>query len=216
MPSGPSAWCAARPRSGASIPSASAWSASRRAATWRSPRRRSFEKRTYEPIDDIDKVSCRPDFAIAVYSGYLKAKDKDELAPGLRIPARTPPVFLVHGGADIISPPEHSVFMYLALKRAGIPAELHVYAGAAHDFGVRKLDHPCSTWTARLHGLAAEPGFLGPSRESPEEARSPERPTGTRATPDLAGGPRHSPAQADNDPGQEMPRRFSAETNPRR
>src|SRR5712692_2252414 len=41
-----------------------------------------FEKRTYEPNDDIDKVSCRPDFAIAVYSGYLKAKDKDELAPG--------------------------------------------------------------------------------------------------------------------------------------
>ena len=42
----------------------------------------SFEKRTYNPIDDIDKTSCRPDFAILVYSGYLKAKDKDELAPG--------------------------------------------------------------------------------------------------------------------------------------
>src|SRR5881397_465402 len=45
----------------------------------------SFEKRTYEPIDDIDKVSCRPDFAIPVYSGYLKPKDKDEVAAGLRI-----------------------------------------------------------------------------------------------------------------------------------
>src|SRR5205814_7895387 len=45
-----------------------------------------FDKRSYEPIDDIDKISCRPDFAIPVYSGYLKAKDKDELAPGLRIP----------------------------------------------------------------------------------------------------------------------------------
>ena len=88
----------------------------------------SFEKRTYEPIDDIDKISCRPDFAIPVYSGYLKAKDKDELAPGLRIPTGTPPVFLVHGGDDIISPPEHSVVMYLALKRAGVPAELHIYA----------------------------------------------------------------------------------------
>ena len=42
----------------------------------------SFEKRSYQPIDDIDKVSCRPDFAIPVYPGYLKAKDKDELAPG--------------------------------------------------------------------------------------------------------------------------------------
>src|SRR5687768_12960726 len=45
----------------------------------------SFEKRTYEPIDGIDKVSCRPDFAIPVYSGYLKAKDKAELAPGLSV-----------------------------------------------------------------------------------------------------------------------------------
>jgi acetyl esterase/lipase len=37
--------------------------------------------------------------------------------------------------------------MYLALRKAGIPAELHIYAGAAHDFGVRPSDHPCSTWT---------------------------------------------------------------------
>src|SRR5207248_6362273 len=81
----------------------------------------SFEKRTYEPIDDIDKVSCRPDFAIGVYPGYLKAKDKDGIGPGLRIPAKTPPIFLAHGGADIISPPEHSVLMYLALRRAVIP-----------------------------------------------------------------------------------------------
>jgi acetyl esterase/lipase len=106
-----------------------------------------FEKRTYEPVDDIDKVSCRPDFAILVYPGYLKAKDKDEIAPGLHIPAGTPPIFLAHGGADIISEPEHSVLMYLALRRAGIPAELHIYAGAAHDFGVRPSDQPCSTWT---------------------------------------------------------------------
>src|SRR6185437_5558505 len=49
----------------------------------------SFEKRTYEPVDDVDKISCRPDFAIPVYSGYLKAKDKDELAPGLRVPTNT-------------------------------------------------------------------------------------------------------------------------------
>ena len=46
-----------------------------------------FEKRTYAPIDAIDEISCRPDFAVMCYSGYLKAKDKDELAPGLHIPA---------------------------------------------------------------------------------------------------------------------------------
>ena len=93
----------------------------------------SFDKRTYEPIDDVDKISCRPDFAIPVYSGYLKSKDKEELAPGLRIPTGTPPIFLVHGGEDIISPPENSVLMYLALKQAGIPAELHIYAGSPHQ-----------------------------------------------------------------------------------
>ena len=120
----------------------------------------SFEKRTYDPRDAIDEVSCRPDFAIAVYSGYLKAKDKDELAPGLRVPPGTPPVFLAHGGADIISPPEHSVLMYLALRRAGVPAELHVYAGAAHDFGVRASDQPCSTWTAACAAWLRHQGFL--------------------------------------------------------
>ena len=99
-------------------------------------------------MDEVDQVSCRPDFAILVYPGYLKARDKDELAPGLRIPAGTPPVFLAHGGEDLISGPEQSVLMYLALKKAGIPAELHVYAGTAHDFGVRPSDRPYSTWTA--------------------------------------------------------------------
>jgi acetyl esterase/lipase len=120
----------------------------------------SFEKRTYNASDDIDKVSCRPDFAIAVYSGYLKAKDKDELAPGLRVPAGTPPVFLAHGGADIISDPAHSIVMYLALKRAGIPASLHIYADAAHDFGVRPSDQPCSTWTRSCADWLRQQGFL--------------------------------------------------------
>jgi acetyl esterase/lipase len=119
-----------------------------------------FEKRTYEPVDDCDKVSCRPDFAVLCYSGYLKAKDKDELAPGLRIPAGTPPIFLVHGGDDIISNPDHSVVTYLALKRAGVPAELHVYATAAHDFGVRPSDHPCSTWTQACAAWLRHQGLL--------------------------------------------------------
>jgi acetyl esterase/lipase len=122
----------------------------------------SFDRQTYEPIDDVDKISCRPDFAIGAYSGYLKAKDKDEIAPGLHIPAGTPPIFLAHGGADIISPPEHSVLMYLALRKAGIPAELHVYATAAHDFGVRPSDHPCSTWTQACAHWLRHQGFLQP------------------------------------------------------
>jgi acetyl esterase/lipase len=107
----------------------------------------SFEKRTYEPVDAIDHASCRPDFAIGCYSGYLKAKDKDEVSPGIRIPPGTPPILLAHSSDDKISTPEHSLFMYLALERAGIPAELHIYASGDHDFGVRSNDKLPSSWT---------------------------------------------------------------------
>lgn len=121
----------------------------------------SFEKRTYPPVDAVDAVSCRPDFAILVYPGYLKAKDKDALAPGLSVPTNTPPVFLAHGGADLISPPEQSVVMYLALRKAGVPAELHIYARAAHDFGVRPNDNPCGQWTNSCAQWLRHEGFLG-------------------------------------------------------
>lgn len=128
-----------------------------------------FAQRTYEPFDNLDAISARPDFAIPVYPGYLKAKDQEALAPGLRIPRDTPPVFLVHGGDDLISPPEHSVLMYLALKKAGIPAELHVYAGTAHDFGVRASGRPYSSWTELCVRWLRDQGFL----ESPAKSFGP-------------------------------------------
>lgn len=126
----------------------------------------SFDKPSYAPIDAVDQASCRPDFAIAAYSGYLKDPEKDALAPGLSVPAQTPPIFLVHGNADRISPPEHSVVMYLALKRAGIPAELHVYDGAAHDFAVRRSDRPCSRWTLLCAEWLRHQGML-PAKARP-------------------------------------------------
>src|SRR5438270_826919 len=76
------------------------------------------------------------------------------------VPGDTPPIFLAHGGDDIISDPAHSAVMYKALKRAGVPAELHIYAGAAHDFGVRKSDKPCSTWTDSCAVWLAHQRFL--------------------------------------------------------
>ena len=106
----------------------------------------SFEKRTYEPLDAVDNISCRPDFAVGCYSGYLKAKDKDEIPPTMRVPAETPPIFLAHSSDDKISSAEHSVIMYLALKRAGVPAELHVFATGNHDFGVRQNEKLPSSW----------------------------------------------------------------------
>ncbi len=110
-----------------------------------------FTKRKYAPIDAVDQVSCRPDFAIGCYSGYLKAKDKNELAPGIEIPAGTPPIFLAHASDDNPSyggsAPENSAIMYLALKRAGVPAELHIFAAGDHDFGVRQNEKLPSSWT---------------------------------------------------------------------
>ncbi len=119
-----------------------------------------FEKRSYAPVDDLDNISCRPDFAVMLYSGYLKPKDKDELSAGLPVSNKTPPTLLVHASDDKISPPEHSAMMYLALKRAGASAELHIYASGGHGFGVRKSDYPCSTWTDRCLDWLRNQGLL--------------------------------------------------------
>jgi acetyl esterase/lipase len=108
-----------------------------------------FDRRGYEPIDDADEVSCRPDFVVAVYSGYLANKDTGALESYIRIPADTPPVLLVHATDDTVSDAENSVAMYQALKRAKIPVELHVYGEGGHGFGVRKSRLAVSTWTDR-------------------------------------------------------------------
>ena len=109
-----------------------------------------FAKRLYEPIDAVDEVSCRPDFAVLCYSGYFKVKDKDAISPGIHIPADTPPILLAHANDDRESyggsNAENSAFMYLALKRAGISAELHIYATGDHDFGVRQNEKLPSSW----------------------------------------------------------------------
>jgi len=119
-----------------------------------------FNQATYQPVDELEQLPCRPNFAVPVYSGYLKFKDRDEIALPWSIPTNTPPIFLVHGGADLISPPEHSVLMYLALKRAGVSAELHVYADTAHDFGVRSDPRPYGAWTAACTSWLKDQGFL--------------------------------------------------------
>jgi acetyl esterase/lipase len=125
-----------------------------------------FEKRTYDPIDAADQVSCRPDFAVLCYPGYLKVRDKDEIRPGLIIPPGTPPIFLAHASDDSDSTggsnAEHSVFMYLALKRAGIPAELHIYASGGHDFGVRQDEKLPASWTQLCVNWLRSLGFLKP------------------------------------------------------
>jgi acetyl esterase/lipase len=111
----------------------------------------SFEQRTYAAVDAFDQASCRPDFAIGCYSGYLKAKDRDEIPSTIRIPAGTPPVFLAHASDDTSaiggSNPDNSAIMYIALQRAGVPVELHIFGNGNHDFGVRKDTKLAASWT---------------------------------------------------------------------
>src|SRR5579875_2430611 len=118
-----------------------------------------FDKRAYEPIDQIDKVDCRPDFAILIYPAYLTEKSKDELTPHIRVRKECPPMFLVHASDDHITA-ENSVRMYLALKRAGVSAELHVYASGGHGFGLRPSDKPCSTWPKSCEAWLRDQGLL--------------------------------------------------------
>lgn len=103
-----------------------------------------FEKRAYEPSDAVDQISCRPDFGIMLYSGYFKVDDG--LSPTVKTPKDAPPLFFVHASDDTISDVEHSVTFYLALKRAKIDAEMHLYASGGHGFGVRQPS-PCAGWT---------------------------------------------------------------------
>ncbi len=117
-----------------------------------------FEKRTYDPIDRVDEVSCRPDFGIPVYSGYFKVDGG--LSPTVRTPKNTPPLLFIHASDDPISDAEHSVTMYLALKRAGIHSDLRVYSSGGHGFGVRPTKAACSAWTASCTTWLQNKGFL--------------------------------------------------------
>jgi acetyl esterase/lipase len=123
-----------------------------------------FDRRAYEPIDAVDKVSCRPDFTVLIYPAYLVAKDKTELSPEIRVSAETPPTFLIHAGDDGVSA-ENSVRYYLALKQAKVPAELHVYASGGHGFGLRPSAHPASTWPKRCEEWLKSRGLLEPAKK---------------------------------------------------
>jgi acetyl esterase/lipase len=108
-----------------------------------------FDRRAYEAADPlVDTVSCRPDFAVLVYPGGVVVKDSTELSPEIRVTKDTPPMFFAHAGDDRVSA-ENSAALYLALRKAGVPAELHIYASGGHGFGLRATGQPCATWPQR-------------------------------------------------------------------
>jgi acetyl esterase/lipase len=108
-----------------------------------------FEERLYPVVDAADNESCRPDFAIAVYPGHLShPKDGNNLAlnPNVPVTNKTPPTFLLQAENDDVDPVEGSLAYYLALKKAGVPVEMHLYAEGGHAFGLRRTKFPITAW----------------------------------------------------------------------
>jgi acetyl esterase/lipase len=106
-----------------------------------------FEQRVYSPVDAADKESCRPDFAVALYPGHLWIDEKKfELNPEIQPTRNTPPTFLVQAEDDNVDPVNESLVYYIALKKAGVAVEMHLYAHGGHGFGLRRTDLPITRW----------------------------------------------------------------------
>jgi acetyl esterase/lipase len=106
-----------------------------------------FEHRLYPPVDAADKESCRPDFAVALYPGHLWIGSKTfELNPDVPVTRQTPPTFLLQAENDDVDTVNNSLVYYIALKKAGVPVEIHLYAEGKHAFGLRPTKFPITRW----------------------------------------------------------------------
>jgi acetyl esterase/lipase len=139
-----------------------------------------FDDGKADAEDPIDKAGCRPDFGILVYPVIVldkpythqgskknllgdKMNDADlveDLSTEKRVTAKTPPCFLMHTSGDTGVPPENSIDFYLALRKAKVPAELHIYEKGQHGFGLAPKDPVLSTWPDRLAAWLGVRGFL--------------------------------------------------------
>jgi acetyl esterase/lipase len=127
-----------------------------------------FQNNYYEPKDEIDKASCRPDFMVLLYpvitmeDAYTHKGSKrnllgenpdpqlvENLSNEKQVTDKTPPTFLVHSNQDTTVPAENSIFFYLALRKAGVPAEMHIYQNGSHGTAIEKKYGVISTWPER-------------------------------------------------------------------
>jgi pimeloyl-ACP methyl ester carboxylesterase len=151
--------------------------------------------------DLVERAGSRPDFIVLVYPvisltepwthqgskrNLLGEGAGPELAGALsaekQVTAGTPPAFLVHTSGDRGVPAENSVAFYLAMRAAGVPAELHVYERGEHGFGLARKDPVLSTWPDRLRGWLEVRGILRPVTEAAVKA-----PDGVRIAYDVRG-----------------------------
>ncbi len=106
-----------------------------------------FGHRLYPAVDAADNESCRPDFAVALYPGHLSlAANSLGLNPDIHVTGQTPPTFLLQNEDDPVDRVEHSLSYYAALKKAGVPVEMHLYAQGGHAFGLRRTKLPVTGW----------------------------------------------------------------------
>ncbi|MDQ6678035.1 MAG: alpha/beta hydrolase [Acidobacteriota bacterium] len=138
-----------------------------------------FEAVNANASDPIDQVSSRPDFLILGYpvisfttpythKGSLKNLLGDNPDPALvkslsnelQVTPQTPPTFLFHTNADTGVPAENSVLFYLALRKAGVPAEMHIFEKGPHGVGLGNTDPALSDWPVALANWFRTRGLL--------------------------------------------------------
>jgi acetyl esterase/lipase len=120
-----------------------------------------YEHRLYAPVDAADQVTSRPDFAVAVYPGHLWVGGKTYgLNPNVPINHQTPPTFLVQAENDDVDGVNQALVYYIALKDAGVPTEMHLYAQGGHAFGLR-TNLPIGRWPALVEQWLHSIGILG-------------------------------------------------------
>ena len=123
---------------------------------------------SYEPVDDIDKLSASVNFAAPVYPAYVLEDGADGENTGkgndsvmvkdFAFDANTPPMCLIHGDADGYSP-MGSVAVYSKLRKMNIPGELHIYAKVAHGFGGNPTDNHVGDWLNRVYYWMQKMGY---------------------------------------------------------
>jgi acetyl esterase/lipase len=121
-----------------------------------------FEKRLYDQVDAADRLSCRPDFAVVIYPGYLALAEKNMAPnPDIEPTDKTPPTILVQAEDDPVHV-ENATTYFLQLKNAKVPAELHIYADGGHGYGLRRTALPITAWPQLvetwLHTIKVLPG----------------------------------------------------------
>jgi len=118
-----------------------------------------LDQRQYAPLDDVDKVSSRPDFALLIYTAGFVDRGKTELRDDVKVTKDSPPMFFVHAFDDGV-PVQNPLLFAAELKKAGVSAEVHVYSAGGHGYGLRKTELPVSTWPARAEEWLRHGGWL--------------------------------------------------------